>query len=247
MLPENIREFMTVRWALALAVVALVAFTGGVFYSYITDPGIIADDGSGDDLMDESDGGSQGQTNEDESTVEDSAVPPGYPEGTVLNTVTIDGETVEEIILPPGFTHTAPPNLLELLNTLKPDTSSLDETESIVTYSSGPETAGSKIYLPDGRTIQLPDDAFIRSAPSAVSCFVGEKCPVMPVYAIERGDATITVEGNGVVSFSSDDARGSSTPEDFDFLKHLITDPNELWSANTGASELVTSTPTLPE
>ena len=71
MLPENIRGFMTVHWMLALAAVAVIAFTGGVFYSYVTNFGITADDGSGNDPV----------VNEEESDAKETPIPPGFPEG----------------------------------------------------------------------------------------------------------------------------------------------------------------------
>ena len=154
---------------------------------------------------------------------------------------------VEEAIPPPGFTPKLTPDLLEFLSTVPTPIPSSEE--AITTYSYGPETAGSKIALPDGTIIQLPDDAYIHSSPSSVSCWPGDgtPCPILPLYDIARGDAIITVEGNGVVSFWKDERRGSSSPQDFDFLKHLITDPDELWKTNTDDLETATSTPGLPE
>ncbi len=186
--------------------------------------------------MDESDEGSQGTVGEDESDQEEGAGPYGFPQGTVINTVTIDGVIVEEAILPPGFTPTLSPSLMDILTTAVSERapSSFDEEKAITTYSSGPETAGSKIVLPDGTAIQLPENAYIDAWYPSVHCFVGQEiCPVSPLYVIAQGDARIAVDGEGVVRFSFDEARGSSTPGDFDFLKHLITDPDELWNTNT--------------
>ena len=71
MLPENILGFMTARWMLVLVAVAAIAFTGGVFYSYVTNFGITADDGSGDDPV----------VNEEESDAKETPTPRGLQKG----------------------------------------------------------------------------------------------------------------------------------------------------------------------
>ena len=253
MLSERMSGFMKIHWMLALTALALVAFTGGVFYSYVTDPGITADDRSG----------SQGSANEDESDTD--TLPPdvleafkGVPPSQITTHITATGEVFHSAPASPDDIQTVIPIIRNALNAL-PSPEPAPESDlsfreraindgAIITYSSGPETAGSKIFLWDGRTVQLPDDAFIDAELEIIHCYPGDEvCPIPPLYVIVRGDAEITVDGDGIVRFLADEARGSSAPQDFDFLKHLITDPDELWKTNTGGPETATSTPELPE
>lgn len=60
----------------------------------------------------------------------------------------------------------------------------------------GPETAGTDITI-SGKTVQLPDDAYIRSYVAAATCASDRICPPRPWIIIRRGEQNVTVDGSG--------------------------------------------------
>lgn len=82
----------------------------------------------------------------------------------------------------------------------------------------GPETAGSAIQIA-GRTVQLPDDAWVKHRWVHILCMEGQECPPTPYFVLVRGNSTIEVDAEGRI-WDEKIAKTEDAP--FDFLKEAL-------------------------
>jgi hypothetical protein len=82
----------------------------------------------------------------------------------------------------------------------------------------GTETAGSAIQIA-GRTIQLPDDAWVKNRLIHILCMEGQECPPTPYFVLVRGNSTIEVDAKGRIW---DEKIAATDDAPFDFLKESL-------------------------
>ncbi len=83
---------------------------------------------------------------------------------------------------------------------------------------SGPETMGAKISVA-GKTVKLPDNAYVKEWIVSALCEAGSPCPQGPIYVIARGNSQIVIDSIGQI-FREEIASNDEGP--FDFLKEAL-------------------------
>jgi hypothetical protein len=119
---------------------------------------------------------------------------------------------------PPGWV--APtPSASDAADELKSETRHLFERSA-----SGPENLGGKVEV-TGKTIQLPEDAWIESWILFIDCATGTKCPRAPVLVIRGGTSEVQIDADGVVG---DNVRGiyplTELAPEFDFIRRALSE-----------------------
>jgi hypothetical protein len=93
-----------------------------------------------------------------------------------------------------------------------------DREEGRLERMVGIETKG-KLLIIAGKSLQLPEDAYVKVKAHFISCAVGTVCPPVPVHVIARGNSTIAIDGQGNLI---EEHLAPNEENAFDFVKQVF-------------------------